>query len=174
MNYRNPALLSLAAKCPVCMLCGAANVGQVVACHSNSQSDGKGMGIKASDACVAFCCDTCHREIDQGGQSKAWKREAWLDAYRATMRWLIETGHLLVSMVPTPPPVVATKPSRKIAKSKRPIAARVDPWPKGRSLPSRPMARNASTTARRQEPRDDQKDGAPPPTTTWSQDGRVG
>jgi hypothetical protein len=39
------------------------------------------------------------------------------------MRWLIETGHLMVSVIPTPPPVVATKPSRKIAKG-RPIQSR--------------------------------------------------
>lgn len=123
MTYRNPALLSLAAKAPHCMLCPARNEGQVVSAHSNQQRDGKGMGMKASDAAVAFVCWTCHGRIDQGNESREIKTELWERAHRATMRWLIENGFLLVSLVSTPPPVVATKPSRKIGKS-RPIQNR--------------------------------------------------
>jgi hypothetical protein len=39
------------------------------------------------------------------------------------MRWLIEAGHLIVSLIPTPPPVVEAKPKAKIAKG-RPIQSR--------------------------------------------------
>lgn len=147
MTYRNPALLSLAVKAPHCMLCMSSNDGSVVAAHSNSQSDGKGMGMKASDACVAFLCFTCHTEIDQGPQARSWKRDAWLDAYRATMRWLIESGHLLVSLVPAPPPVVAVKPKAKIAKG-APIQSRgFAKTAAPQKIPRRPFPRRISITS---------------------------
>lgn len=117
-NYRNPYLLKLAAKAPHCFSCLRANVGQVVAAHSNAACDGKGMGIKASDAMVAFLCDDCHSSIDQGGASRELKRAAWVEAYMATMRWLVESGHFIVSPVPTPPPVIEAKPKKPIAKRK--------------------------------------------------------
>jgi hypothetical protein len=97
--YRNPDLLRLAAKAPHCMgyCCGAPNVGQIVAAHSNQLRDGKGKSIKASDAAVAFLCDRCHHEIDQGRVlSKDGRVLLWEEAHRATMRWLIESGHLEV------------------------------------------------------------------------------
>ena len=34
--------------------------------HSNSLSDGKGMGIKADDRVGAYCCSGCHRWLDEG------------------------------------------------------------------------------------------------------------
>ena len=38
--FRSEKLRALAAKAPHCMLCGARNTGNVVACHSNSLRDG--------------------------------------------------------------------------------------------------------------------------------------
>lgn len=146
MTYRNPALIRLASQAPRCMLCGAYNEGQVVSAHSNQQRDGKGASLKASDAAIAFVCWTCHGRIDQGNEPRAVRIDIWEAAHRATMRWLIESGHLLVSSTPTAPPVAVAKPSRKIAAG-RPIAARVDPWPKGRKLASRPMTRKAGATS---------------------------
>ncbi len=63
-NYRNPRLLRLAEKSPICCICGKPNDGTVVACHSNWGADGKGIGIKAHDI-VAFGCKECHDLIDQ-------------------------------------------------------------------------------------------------------------
>lgn len=123
MTFRHPLLLRLAAKAPHCMLCQARNDGQVVAAHSNQQRDGKGTGIKASDAAVAYVCWTCHGRIDQGNEAREVRVSIWEQAHRATMRWLLETGHFIVSLVPTPPPVIEAKPSRKIAKG-RPIQSR--------------------------------------------------
>ena len=139
MTYRNPGLLRLAAKAPRCMLCGAANDGQVVSAHSNSQRDGKATGLKASDAAIAFLCWTCHGRVDQGNEPKAVKFDLWEAAHRATMRWLIESGHFIVSPVPTPPPVIAAKPKAKIAPRKaawpsRKMESRKTEWP------SRPFA----------------------------------
>lgn len=149
-NYRHPLLLGLAAKAPHCMLCGVRNEGQVVSAHSNQQRDGKGTGIKASDAAIAFLCWTCHGRVDQGNEAKAVKFDLWEGAHRKTMRWLIESGHFIVSPVPTPPPVIEAKP-------KKPIATHKAAWPEGRKLqgrgfdkaatpraiPSRPFARKA-------------------------------
>src|SRR5690242_10965213 len=102
MTYRNPALLNLARLAPRCMCCDRPNDGTVVAAHSNQARDGKGLGLKASDAAVALACATCHAFIDQGvspsgGVHPLGTREAlWEKGHRATMRWLIESGHLVV------------------------------------------------------------------------------
>lgn len=142
MTYRNPSLLRLAAKAPHCFVCGAGNEGQIVAAHSNQSRDGKGMGIKASDAAVAFACSLpCHYRIDQGNESREIRTGLWEAAHRATMRWLLESGHLMACAIPVPPPTVAAKPSRKIAKG-RPIQSRgFETSDTPRKIPSRPFAR---------------------------------
>lgn len=93
MIYRNKKILAAARNAPICFSCGRSNDGTVVACHSNSQKDGKGMGIKASDQKVAYCCIECHNSIDGSMKlTRAEKREKWLDAHVATMAWLFESG----------------------------------------------------------------------------------
>lgn len=94
--YRNKKLLELLRKLP-CQNCGA-NDGTVCAAHSNDSRHGKGMGIKASDACVAALCYRCHSALDHGKElSKAERKEMWLEAYANTMRWLIENDHLTIA-----------------------------------------------------------------------------
>ena len=61
--YRNPKLLRLAERCEYCCICGKHGGGTIVACHSNSLCDGKGMGVKASDI-PAFGCKECHDRVD--------------------------------------------------------------------------------------------------------------
>lgn len=138
MTYRNKAILDLAQLAPGCMVpgCGAVNHGQVVPMHSNQGRDGKGMAIKASDAAIAFGCAACHQIIDQGSQDGAIRLEMWEGAHRATMRWLIESGHLVASVVPQMPEPAPPKPKAKIAKGPKlkgrgfdkPAAKRA--WPK--------------------------------------------
>jgi hypothetical protein len=95
LNYRSPLLLSFAREAPYCFHCGAFNRGNVVAAHSNQIRDGKGKSIKAHDYRIAYLCDTCHFEIDQGSKlSRAERRESWDAAHRATIGWLIDTGRL--------------------------------------------------------------------------------
>lgn len=140
MTFRHPLLLRLAEKAPHCMCCRARNEGQVVSAHSNQGRDGKGMGLKASDAAVAYVCALpCHYRIDQGNEPKEIRLELWEAAHRATMRWLLESGHFIVSPVPTPPPVIASKPKAKIAKG-RPLQSRgFQKSDTPRAIPSRPF-----------------------------------
>ena len=92
VNYRNPKLLKLADGAP-CMMC-AIQDGTVVAAHRNQ---GKGMGIKVSDALVASLCFKCHSYLDQGKEmSREERRDFWNQAYINTMQAMIERGILKV------------------------------------------------------------------------------
>jgi hypothetical protein len=85
-HFRSPELLKLASgqsctiKLPGCV------GGPCVACHSNQAKHGKGRSVKAHDCFIAFGCDHCHREIDQGKTlSREQKFDAWERAHIATM-----------------------------------------------------------------------------------------
>ena len=95
-NYRNKNLLRWAKRAPVCFMCHRRNDGTVVAAHSNSLTDGKGMGIKAHDYRVAFVCYECHTYIDQSKASAEEKRCAWENAHYDTIGWLFDVGALEV------------------------------------------------------------------------------
>lgn len=106
MTFRDATLLALAQLAPHCMGCRAPNVGQVVSAHSNQSRDGKGTSIKASDAAIAFLCDVCHYAVDAGRADREIALKFWEAAHRATMRWLIEDGLLIVNPdveLPQPP-----------------------------------------------------------------------
>jgi hypothetical protein len=91
MTFRSPKLLILCRELE-CQICGRED-GTVCAAHSNSLSDGKGRGLKASDAAVAALCSVCHMEIDQGKNlSREERREKWLAAHISTIRALLERG----------------------------------------------------------------------------------
>lgn len=145
MAYENHELVGLARIAPGCMVpgCGATNHGQVVSMHSNQGRDGKGMGIKASDAMIAFGCYDCHMTIDHGSAPIEIRTAMWEDAHRATMRWLIESGHLVASLTPQPPPAPPPKIRVKI-RSGRKIASR--PFPVSdvkRKIASRPFQKRS-------------------------------
>ena len=91
-HFRSRKLLDAARDCPVCMDCGKANDGTVVAAHSNQSRDGKGAGIKADDFRVAFICMSCHSFIDQGNASRAERQGRWEEAHRATVGYLFKSG----------------------------------------------------------------------------------
>lgn len=94
--YRNKKLLELVRQAP-CMNCDCQD-GTIVAAHSNQLRDGKGKGIKASDAMIAALCYTCHSALDQGSKmSKQERHEMWEEAYRKTMKFLIENEYLIVN-----------------------------------------------------------------------------
>lgn len=93
MTYRNRALLDLARGRP-CICCGIQD-DTVVPAHRN---EGKGMGLKASDALHVPLCVSCHSEYDQGD---AWSRDEkreWFDAlYVEYMGQLFAEGKLEVT-----------------------------------------------------------------------------
>jgi len=75
--YRNTKLLKLLRDIP-CQSCGASD-GTVVAAHRN---EGKGMGLKNSDALTCSLCYHCHYELDAGNKlTKDQKRDMWNRAY---------------------------------------------------------------------------------------------
>lgn len=86
MIYRNKRILELCRELP-CQVCQRQD-GTVVAAHRN---EGKGMGMKVSDALVASLCHQCHYELDNGKElTKAERREMWNRAYVGTMKEFIE------------------------------------------------------------------------------------
>ena len=86
MIYRNPKLIKLVRDIP-CQNCGIQSE-TVCAAHRN---EGKGMGIKVSDALVAALCYECHYTLDMGKDlTKEEKRDMWNRAYVTTMQYLWE------------------------------------------------------------------------------------
>jgi hypothetical protein len=78
--------------------CMEHNYGQVVAAHSNSLSDGKGMGLKSHDI-PAYLCDNCHGIVD-GRIARDWEQRQremlfYTSVYN-TFLWLLQSGHLEV------------------------------------------------------------------------------
>lgn len=88
--YRNKKLLEKMRELP-CAVCGAEN-GTVIAAHRN---EGKGMGLKVSDALVTPMCFVCHTNLDHGKHmSREERREQWNLAYINNIKYMIENGHL--------------------------------------------------------------------------------
>lgn len=78
---RSPKRLAEIRKLP-CVRCGNPNS---QAAHSNSSRDGKGRGIKASDAFVIPLCATCHAAFDRFELGNRAESEAMFE------KWLIKT-----------------------------------------------------------------------------------
>lgn len=92
MTYRSEKLRRAVADLP-CQHCG--RYGCTQAAHRN---EGKGMGLKTSDALLAALCADCHRELDQGkDMSREERRDMWNRACIKTYQALMETGVLRVS-----------------------------------------------------------------------------
>lgn len=97
MTIRLPKLRESAKDAPHCMNCGQVNIGgNLVLAHSNSLSDGRGIGHKSHDVLAAVLCPTCHDHADgrSGGLSKDEKRELLWRANRKTIVWWVEEGFL--------------------------------------------------------------------------------
>lgn len=93
--YRNKKLLEIARLLP-CQHCGIED-GTVVAAHSNQLRDGKGRGLKSSDAMISSLCYNCHSKLDQGKDlNKQQRIDMWEEAHRNTMQAMIERELLIV------------------------------------------------------------------------------
>jgi hypothetical protein len=76
-----------------CVCCG--REGMTQAAHANQ---GKGMGIRASDALLAALCTECHAGLDQGGFMLKGERRAFeMEMIAKTYVALIEAGLLQVT-----------------------------------------------------------------------------
>jgi len=90
MIFRSQKFMNLMRELP-CSNCGSED-GTVCAAHRN---EGKGMGLKVSDALVIPLCYNCHMEFDQGKEmSRDGKRMLWDSLYIKTMSELIESKRL--------------------------------------------------------------------------------
>lgn len=90
--FRSEKLRRLVATLP-CQHCGAH--GRTQAAHRN---EGKGMGLKTSDALVAALCVECHTELDNGKRlTREERRDMWNRAYINTIQALIEQGRLVAN-----------------------------------------------------------------------------
>ena len=78
---RSPKRLAEIRKLP-CVRCGNPNS---QAAHSNSSRDGKGRGIKASDAFVIPLCFKCHAAFDRFELGNRAQSEAMFE------KWLVKT-----------------------------------------------------------------------------------
>ena len=96
--FRSEEMRKLASAAPNCMNCGEVNRGQVVACHSNSLSHGKGIGQKAHDV-PAYLCGDCHDLLDgrTGNLTREEKRAMFLESAYKTILWLLQSNHLQVA-----------------------------------------------------------------------------
>ena len=102
MTYRNPKILQAAKHVPHCMSCMKHNDGTVVAAHSNQQRDNKGTGTKSHDYRIAYLCQRCHENLDQGMHlDKQSRIDVWELAHRRTVGWLFESGVVTVNGAPT-------------------------------------------------------------------------
>lgn len=91
--FRSANLLKLIREAP-CGNCGASD-GTVCAAHRN---EGKGMGLKVSDALVAPLCFTCHKELDQGkDMTREERRDFWNRAFINGMQYMIEYDLLVTN-----------------------------------------------------------------------------
>ena len=70
-----------------CVRCGNPNS---QAAHSNSSRDGKGRGIKASDAFVIPLCFKCHAAFDRFELGNRAESEAMFE------KWLVKVNRMLV------------------------------------------------------------------------------
>lgn len=96
MIYRNRKLLNAVRELPCQLRLPGCAGSPTCACHSNQLIDGKGRGIKASDARIAAGCHVCHRWLDEGPAPREEKRRIFDGAAFRTLALLIEQGTLTI------------------------------------------------------------------------------
>ncbi len=74
-----------------CVSCGLE--GQTQAAHQN---EGKGMGLKTSDATCVPLCHRCHADYDQGSLPRAEKRALFWEWLGKTHTTLLNEGKLKI------------------------------------------------------------------------------
>jgi hypothetical protein len=118
--------------------------------HLNGAAFGKGAAVKAHDILGFHACYSCHTYYDTGhGTRPLISTETLLECVLrgVTETWvrLIRAGIIVVPL-DAPKPFHERKPkARKPPEARKAIPARVNPWPKGRKIPSRKSERTDAT-----------------------------
>jgi len=86
--FRSEAFRRAVSSLP-CVACG--REGDTQPAHCNQ---GKGMGIKTSDATCSALCTRCHYDMDFGGMPKEERRQHEKEMNLRTLRRLVEEGRL--------------------------------------------------------------------------------
>lgn len=96
LGRKQQKLRDSAKACPRCMGCGLENNCGTLLClaHSNRLIDGKGRGIKATDASGAILCDTCHSLVDgrAGNLTREQSQAFHQRAHQKTHAWWVKEG----------------------------------------------------------------------------------
>jgi hypothetical protein len=91
VTFRSKPWLDAVRSLECCVLCGVYGV------QASHRNEGKGMGMKVSDALTAALCAHCHHEIDNGPNMVREERRALMDrAIVLTLERLAERGLIKV------------------------------------------------------------------------------
>lgn len=91
ITFRSVAWRRAVADLGICVRCGAHGV------QAAHRDEGKGMGIKTSDALTAALCPTCHAELGEGKHLTRDERRREMDrAIVLTVERLAAAGRLKV------------------------------------------------------------------------------
>lgn len=101
-RYLNPKLLALCRGAPCFLNFPGCTGGEdderpSVPCHSNSQSDGRGVGYKTHDHSAVPGCPSCHYALDCGPYTREQKEETFRNGQRRYWAWLWENQRIKVA-----------------------------------------------------------------------------
>jgi hypothetical protein len=126
-HFRSPELLRLAAghDCTL-RIEGLCVTGPCVSAHSNQSCHGKGRSIKAHDCFIAFACDPCHRELDQGKRfTREQKIEIWTRGHNETLPILM--AEILETKAERRPRAEAAKPTKTLPRNGTDLLPKIVP-----------------------------------------------
>lgn len=126
-HFRSPELLKLAAghECTL-RIEGVCARGPCVSAHSNQSCHGKGRSIKAHDCFIAFGCDPCHREIDQGKRfTRQQKIDIWTRGHNETLPILMR--EILEQKFERRPRAEASKTTRTVPRETNNLLPKIVP-----------------------------------------------
>lgn len=96
MTFRSRKLLDIAHDAP-CMLKLVPCFGDVVACHSDSLADGRGVGHKSHDCLCVPGCMACHAVFERKNLGRSQYEVVHMQALKKYLVWLWTEGRVKVA-----------------------------------------------------------------------------
>lgn len=96
MTIRNRKLLDVAHDAPCLLQLGPCS-GQVVPCHSDQLSDGRGTGHKSHDCLAVPGCVACHAKFTRANLGRSEYHDIHAKALKRYLVWLFENERLEVA-----------------------------------------------------------------------------